>query len=97
MRSRKRTSAISDNGSGSLPKCPTGIHGLDEITLGGLPRGRPTLVCGALGFDVAALIGQKSLVRKLIGDLCDEERVLVGLDILPRTAGRKPLKAGHAT
>ena len=33
----------------SLPKCPTGIHGLDEITGGGLPRGRPTLVCGGPG------------------------------------------------
>jgi circadian clock protein KaiC len=34
---------------GSLPKCPTGIAGLDEITGGGLPRGRPTLVCGSAG------------------------------------------------
>lgn len=33
----------------SLPKTPTGIAGLDEITLGGLPAGRPTLVCGAAG------------------------------------------------
>jgi len=33
----------------ALPKCPTGIQGLDEITGGGLPRGRPTLVCGAAG------------------------------------------------
>jgi circadian clock protein KaiC len=33
----------------SLPKAPTGIHGLDEVTGGGLPRGRPTLVCGAAG------------------------------------------------
>src|SRR5271163_2297608 len=32
-----------------LPKCPTGIQGLDEITDGGLPRGRPTLVCGGAG------------------------------------------------
>jgi circadian clock protein KaiC len=32
-----------------LSKCPTGIHGLDEITGGGLPRGRPTLVCGGAG------------------------------------------------
>jgi circadian clock protein KaiC len=32
-----------------LPKCPTGINGLDEITGGGLPRGRPTLVCGGAG------------------------------------------------
>ena len=34
---------------GALPKAPTGISGLDEITLGGLPCGRPTLVCGAAG------------------------------------------------
>ncbi len=33
----------------TLPKAPTGISGLDEITLGGLPRGRPTLVCGSAG------------------------------------------------
>ena len=32
-----------------LPKVPTGILGFDEITLGGLPAGRPTLVCGAAG------------------------------------------------
>ena len=32
-----------------LTKCPTGIQGLDEITSGGLPRGRPTLVCGGAG------------------------------------------------
>jgi circadian clock protein KaiC len=32
-----------------LPKAPSGIVGLDEITLGGLPRGRPTLICGGAG------------------------------------------------
>jgi circadian clock protein KaiC len=32
-----------------LPKSPTGISGLDEITQGGLPQGRPTLVCGSAG------------------------------------------------
>jgi circadian clock protein KaiC len=32
-----------------IEKCPTGIRGLDEITLGGLPRGRTTLVCGGPG------------------------------------------------
>ena len=32
-----------------LAKSPTGIHGLDEITNGGVPRGRPTLVCGGAG------------------------------------------------
>jgi circadian clock protein KaiC len=32
-----------------LPKAPTGIRGLDEITGGGLPSGRPTLICGSAG------------------------------------------------
>ncbi len=47
---------------GSLPKCLTGIHGLDEITLGGLPRGRPTLVCGGAGCG-KTLLGIEFLVR----------------------------------
>jgi len=34
---------------GELAKAPTGIRGLDEITRGGLPKGRPTLVCGGAG------------------------------------------------
>ena len=32
-----------------ITKAPTGIDGLDEITEGGLPLGRPTLVCGSAG------------------------------------------------
>ena len=32
-----------------LPKTPSGIRGLDELTGGGLPAGRPTLVCGGPG------------------------------------------------
>ena len=32
-----------------IPKAATGIVGLDEITLGGLPAGRPTLLCGGPG------------------------------------------------
>ena len=34
---------------GELAKTLTGIQGLDEITRGGLPKGRPTLVCGGPG------------------------------------------------
>jgi len=45
-----------------LKKCPTGISGLDEITFGGLPRGRPTLVCGAAGSG-KTLFGIEFLVR----------------------------------
>ena len=33
----------------ALPKAPTGIPGMDEITGGGLPKGRPTLVAGGAG------------------------------------------------
>jgi circadian clock protein KaiC len=33
----------------SLEKCPTGVSGLDDIAQGGLPRGRPTLICGGAG------------------------------------------------
>jgi len=33
----------------ALQKCPTGIKGLDEVTGGGIPQGRPTLVCGGAG------------------------------------------------
>lgn len=32
-----------------LHKCPTGIKGLDEVTEGGLPRNRTTLICGGAG------------------------------------------------
>ncbi len=43
-------------------KCPTGVHGLDEITLGGLPRGRPTLICGSAGCG-KTLLGMEFLIR----------------------------------
>ena len=35
--------------SKTIEKVPTGITGLDEITGGGLPKGRPTLICGSAG------------------------------------------------
>ncbi len=48
-----------------LAKLPTGISGLDEITNGGLPRGRPTLVCGSAGCG-KSLLGIEFLVRGAI-------------------------------
>ena len=45
-----------------LPKAPTGIDGLDEITEGGLPLGRPTLICGSAGCG-KTLMGVEFLVR----------------------------------
>ena len=45
-----------------LAKSPTGMKGLDEITNGGLPKGRPTLVCGAAGCG-KTLFAMEFLVR----------------------------------
>jgi len=45
-----------------LAKCATGIQGLDEITGGGLPRGRPTIVCGSTGCG-KTLLAMEFLVR----------------------------------
>ncbi|HET9502888.1 MAG TPA: circadian clock protein KaiC [Hymenobacter sp.] len=57
-----------------LPKAPTGIEGLDEITEGGLPLGRPTLVCGSAGCG-KTLLGIEFLVRGILS--YDEPGVLV--------------------
>src|SRR5262245_9737992 len=45
-----------------MAKAPTGIQGLDEITGGGLPRGRTTLVCGSAGCG-KTLLAMEFLVR----------------------------------
>ena len=45
-----------------LEKVPTGINGFDEITGGGLPAGRPTLVCGSAGCG-KSLFGLEFLIR----------------------------------
>src|SRR5271169_4122532 len=60
-----------------LPKCPTGIQGLDEITGGGLPRGRPTLVCGGAGCG-KTLLAAEFLVRGAVQ--FDEPGVLMAFE-----------------
>ena len=45
-----------------LAKAATGIQGLDEITDGGIPQGRPTLVCGAAGCG-KTLLAMEFLVK----------------------------------
>jgi len=59
MAKKKKATPQSSN---TLPKASTGIKGLDEITGGGLPRGRPTLVCGGAGSG-KTLFGLEFLVR----------------------------------
>ncbi|MGZ4618522.1 MAG: circadian clock protein KaiC [Frankiaceae bacterium] len=66
MASRHRgtdlTSALNGaDGAPRLPKAPTGIGGLDEITGGGLPEGRATLVTGGTGSG-KTLLGLQFLV-----------------------------------
>jgi circadian clock protein KaiC len=46
----------------NLSKSPTGIQGFDEISGGGLPTGRPTLLCGGAGCG-KTLFGMEFLVR----------------------------------
>ena len=58
----KLLTALTDGAVGlELEKAPTGIRGLDEITGGGLPRGRVTLVAGSAGAG-KSLLGLEFLV-----------------------------------
>src|SRR6478736_7983253 len=49
MEKKKMRSQSSAQKKNIFPKTPTGISGLDEITNGGFPKGRPTLICGSAG------------------------------------------------
>ena len=60
-----------------LAKCPTGIGGLDEITKGGLPRGRPTLVCGVAGSG-KTLFAMEFLIRGAVA--YDEPGVFIAFE-----------------
>lgn len=47
---------------GVLEKVPSGVAGLDEIIGGGLPKGRPSLVCGSAGAG-KTMLAMEFLVR----------------------------------
>ncbi len=68
------------NTSYQLPKSPTGILGLDEITGGGLPKGRPTLICGGPGCG-KTLLSMEFLVRGAIA--FNEPGVFVAFEETP--------------
>src|SRR5688572_4879810 len=61
-RSRKTTRVAKPTTHSSLAKVATGIEGFDEITGGGLPQGRPTLVCGGPGCG-KTLFGLEFLIQ----------------------------------
>lgn len=56
------TEVFQRKGEYELQKAPTGIKGFDDITGGGLPKGRPTLVCGSAGCG-KTLFSMEFLVR----------------------------------
>jgi circadian clock protein KaiC len=58
----EKSESLKFSPTGELPKARTGIRGFDEITFGGVPRGRPTLVCGGAGSG-KTLFGMEFLVR----------------------------------
>jgi circadian clock protein KaiC len=49
----------------TLVKTPTGISGLDEITNGGFPKGRPVLICGSAGCG-KTLFAAQFLIKGII-------------------------------
>jgi circadian clock protein KaiC len=64
MRRDQSSAEVLDSGTSStgLRKTPTGISGIDELTGGGLPQGRSTLVCGPAGCG-KTLLAMEFLVR----------------------------------
>ena len=60
-----------------IQKCPTGITGLDQVTEGGLPKGRPTLLCGSAGCGKTVL-AMEFLVRGITE--CNEPGVFMAFE-----------------
>jgi circadian clock protein KaiC len=74
-----------------LPKARTGISGLDEISGGGLPRGRTTIVCGGPGCG-KTMLGMEFLVRG--AQEFDEPGVLVAFEETPQEIQRNVASLG---
>jgi circadian clock protein KaiC len=74
-----------------LQKTPTGIPGLDEITGGGLPRGRTTIVCGGPGCG-KTMLGIEFLVRGAVE--FNEPGVLMGFEETPEDMARNVASLG---
>lgn len=64
-----------------FPKSKSGIEGLDEITGGGFPKGRPTLICGSAGCG-KTLMSVQFLVKGIIE--CNEPGVFMSFEETPK-------------
>jgi circadian clock protein KaiC len=78
----------------SFPKTPTGIEGLDEITFGGIPRGRPTLICGSAGCG-KTLFGIQFLERGITQ--FDEPGVFISFEESKKDISQNVLSLGIET
>jgi len=74
-----------------LQKTPTGIPGLDEITSGGLPKGRTTIVCGGPGCG-KTMLGIEFLVRGAVE--FNEPGVLMAFEETPEDMARNVASLG---
>src|SRR5689334_15690198 len=77
--------------NGHLAKAPTGIKGLDEISGGGLPKGRTTIVCGGPGCG-KTMIGLEFLVRGAIE--YDEPGVVLAFEETPEEMAKNVTSLG---
>src|SRR5579863_9687357 len=75
----------------SLEKAPTGIRGLDEISGGGLPRGRTSIVCGGPGCG-KTMLGLEFLVRGV--EEFGEPGVLLAFEETPEEMARNVASLG---
>ena len=82
---------ISDAKLTPLRKAPTGIQGLDEITHGGLPRGRTTIVCGGPGCG-KTMLGIEFLVRGALE--FNEPGVIMAFEETPQDMARNVASLG---
>jgi circadian clock protein KaiC len=74
-----------------VPKLETGVVGLDQIALGGLPRGRTTLVSGTTGTG-KTLLALEFLARGILGD--DEPGVFITFEERPEDIRRNAASLG---
>ncbi|MEX0803227.1 MAG: circadian clock protein KaiC [Candidatus Binatia bacterium] len=80
------------NPTAKLAKTPSGIAGLDELTLGGLPQGRPTLICGSAGCG-KTLLSLEFLVRGAIH--YDEPGVFLAFEETAEELAKNLASLGH--
>src|SRR5688572_24044147 len=75
-----------------IEKAKSGIHGLDEITAGGLPRGRTTLITGGAGCG-KSMFGLEFLVNGIAQH--GEAGVLVSFEENPEEIAQNAASLGH--